>query len=46
MDLKGIGDALGDFSTLVENVNGFFKNLIPAYVEAVDLSFVLSYGSL
>ncbi|WJZ03703.1 hypothetical protein [Corynebacterium freiburgense] len=45
MDLKAIGNQLGDFSTLVENVNGFFKNLIPAYGEAWDLSYFWIFGS-
>ncbi|MDO4685304.1 MAG: hypothetical protein Q4A92_02045 [Corynebacterium sp.] len=45
MDIKAIGTQLGDFSTLVENVNGFFKNLLPAYAELYHLSHYWILGS-
>ncbi|GAA4797199.1 hypothetical protein CCANI_12370 [Corynebacterium canis] len=46
MDIKAIGTALGDFSDLVEHVNGFFKHLVPAYGELNGLSAALLFGSL
>lgn len=45
MDIKAIGTQLGDFSTLVENVNGFFDNLIPAYRDLFVLSHYWILGS-